>query len=71
MERDSRRRVVITGMGMVTPLGIGVQTNWDAVQAGKSGIGPITRFDKVEDFSTRIAGQVPDLIRVHIRVTSR
>lgn len=60
MECGSRRRVVITGMGMVTPLGIGVQTNWEAVQAGRSGIGPITRFDKVEDFSARIAGQVPD-----------
>jgi 3-oxoacyl-[acyl-carrier-protein] synthase II len=51
------RRVVITGVGMVTPLGIGVGENWDAVSNGKSGIGPITKFD-ASAFPSRIAGEV-------------
>ena len=52
------RRVVITGMGMVTPLGFGVEHNWKSILDGKSGIGPIEGFD-VSDISCRIAGQVP------------
>lgn len=52
------RRVVITGMGMVTPLGAGVKTNWDRLTAGQSGIGAITAFD-VSDLPSRIAGMVP------------
>jgi len=51
------RRVVVTGLGMVTPLGIGVEENWEAVSKGKSGIGPITRFD-VSAFPCQIAGEV-------------
>ncbi len=51
------RRVVVTGLGAVTPLGVGVQATWDAVLAGKSGVGPITRFD-AKDFSTTIAAEV-------------
>ena len=51
------RRVVITGLGMVTPLGIGVEENWEAVSKGKSGIGPITRFD-ASSFPCRIAGEL-------------
>lgn len=51
------RRVVVTGMGMVTCLGSGVQTNWEALTAGRSGIGPITLFD-TEKFVTKIAGEV-------------
>ena len=52
------RRVVITGMGLVTSLGCGVKTNWDGLLAGKSGIGPIQSFD-VSDLPSKIAGQVP------------
>jgi 3-oxoacyl-[acyl-carrier-protein] synthase II len=53
------RRVVVTGVGLVSPLGIGTQENWDALLAGRSGIGPITRFDATQ-FSARIAGEVQD-----------
>jgi len=52
------RRVVITGLGLVTPLGCGVETTWSRLLAGKSGAGPITRF-KVDDLSCRIACDVP------------
>jgi 3-oxoacyl-[acyl-carrier-protein] synthase II len=51
------RRVVVTGLGMVTPLGIGVEENWDAVSKGKSGIGHITKFD-ASSFPCQIAGEV-------------
>ena len=51
------RRVVITGVGLVTPLGIGVEETWQGLCAGKSGIGEITRFDASE-YETRIAGEV-------------
>ncbi|MEK7228412.1 MAG: beta-ketoacyl-ACP synthase II, partial [Candidatus Binatota bacterium] len=54
------RRVVVTGLGLVTPLGIGIEKNWEALVAGRSGIRTITRFPNVEFFATRIAGQVPD-----------
>ena len=54
-----RRRVVITGLGMITPLGATVERSWAALQAGRSGIGPITRFDP-KDLETRIAGEVHD-----------
>ncbi|MBW1817905.1 MAG: beta-ketoacyl-[acyl-carrier-protein] synthase II, partial [Deltaproteobacteria bacterium] len=53
------RRVVVTGVGMVTPLGTGVEKNWESACAGKSGIGPVTKFD-VSDFPSKIAGEVPD-----------
>ncbi len=53
------RRVVITGVGLVTPLGTGVDKNWQALMDGRSGIGPVTRFD-ASDFPTRIAGEVKD-----------
>ncbi len=53
------RRVVVTGLGMVSPLGTGVEKNWKAACSGTSGIGPITKFD-VSAFPTRIAGEVKD-----------
>jgi len=51
------RRVVVTGIGLVSALGIGTETTWNALLAGQSGIGPITRFD-ASAFPTRIAGEV-------------
>ena len=51
------RRVVVTGLGLVTPLGIGTEANWQAAIHGKSGVGPITRFD-AKDLPSRIAGEV-------------
>ena len=47
----------MTGVGIVSPLGIGNETNWAALCAGRNGIGPITRFD-ASQFSARIAGEV-------------
>ncbi|OPZ93691.1 MAG: 3-oxoacyl-(acyl-carrier-protein) synthase 2 [candidate division TA06 bacterium ADurb.Bin417] len=55
------RRVVITGLGLVTPLGTGVEKTWSGLLAGRSGIGPITQFD-VSAFPTRISGTVPDFV---------
>ncbi|HZQ61195.1 MAG TPA: beta-ketoacyl-ACP synthase II [Casimicrobiaceae bacterium] len=55
----NRRRVVVTGLGIVSPVGIGVATAWEAILAGRSGIGPITRFDAT-GFPSRIAGEVKD-----------
>jgi len=52
-----KRRVVVTGLGIVSPLGIGLEENWDAVSNGRSGIGPITRFDP-KDVNAKIAGEV-------------
>jgi len=56
---DRNRRVVVTGLGLVTALGTGAEKNWDALMAGRSGIGPITRFDTT-DYPTKFAGEVPD-----------
>ncbi len=53
------RRVVVTGVGVVSPLGTGNVKNWEALMTGKSGIDRITRFD-VTDFSVQIAGEVKD-----------
>ncbi len=53
------RRVVVTGVGLLTPLGIGTEASWEAIRAGKCGIGPITQFD-ASAFSCRIAGEVKD-----------
>ncbi len=52
-----KQRVVITGLGLITPLGIGVNETWNALCEGKSGIGEITRFD-TSKYQTKIAGEV-------------
>ncbi len=53
------RRIVVTGLGCVTPVGNDVPSAWDAIRNGRSGIGPLTAFD-AERFSARIAGEVRD-----------
>ena len=53
----NHRRVVVTGIGLVSSLGIGTESNWAALIGGRSGVGPITHFDAAQ-FSTRIAGEV-------------
>lgn len=58
-KRANERRVVLTGIGLLSPLGIGTRKNWEALLAGRSGIGPITRFDP-RRYSTRFAGEVKD-----------
>jgi 3-oxoacyl-[acyl-carrier-protein] synthase II len=55
----SRRRVVVTGLGIVSPVGNSVKDAWANILAGNSGIGPITNFD-VTDFSVRFGGEVRD-----------
>jgi 3-oxoacyl-[acyl-carrier-protein] synthase II len=55
----SKRRVVVTGLGVVSPVGIGVKTAWDNLIAGKSGIAQITKFD-ASAFASTIAGEVKD-----------
>ncbi len=59
MELKGGRRVVVTGIGIVSPLGIGLEQNWSNLMAGKSGIGPITHFDAAS-YATKIAGEVRD-----------
>ena len=52
-----RRRVVVTGLGIISPLGLDLEGNWQALCQGKSGIKQITKF-KVDDFPIKIAGEV-------------
>ncbi len=59
MKERPTRRVVVTGLGLVTPLGTGVEKTWKAVCAGESGIGRITRFDPT-GYDAQIAGEVKD-----------
>ena len=59
MEQCGSKRVVVTGIGAVTPLGIGLEENWSAATAGKSGIRTITKFDPTEH-KVQIAGEVPN-----------
>ncbi len=55
----SQRRIVITGMGLVCPVGNTVASSWEAVCQGQSGVGPLTEFDGSE-LNTRIAGEIRD-----------
>src|SRR2546429_3651613 len=59
MPSGDRRRVVVTGIGLITPLGASVEKTWRGLIEGKSGIGPITRFDPA-GLDTQIAGEVKD-----------
>lgn len=58
MAYDPTKRIVVTGIGLVTPLGSGVDGNWSALTAGKSGLSPITKF-QVDDLPCRVGGAVP------------
>lgn len=60
MTEDRRHRVVVTGMGLVTPVGNTLEDAWAGLLAGRSGGGPITQFDATEDFSVRFACEVDD-----------
>ncbi len=60
MNTVEQRRVVVTGMGLVSPLGTGVEKNWDALINGRSGIRRISRFSNLEAYPSQIAGEVPD-----------
>ncbi len=59
MEILEKKRVAVTGLGIVSPLGIGVEANWEALIAGRSGISRVTKFD-ASDLRTQIAGEVKD-----------
>jgi 3-oxoacyl-[acyl-carrier-protein] synthase II len=54
-----RRRIAVTGIGPVTPIGTGVEEFWSAMIAGRSGAGAITRFDAT-DFKSRVAAEIHD-----------
>ncbi len=57
LDHKGRRRVAITGVGLLSPVGLTTRENWENLLAGKSGVGPITRFDAT-DYACRIAGEV-------------
>ena len=59
MARDSRRRVVVTGIGVVTPVGVGAGAMWESLVNGRSGVGPVRQFD-ASRHSSRIAAEVKD-----------
>ena len=56
------RRIAVTGLGLLTPVGNDVASSWEAIRNGKSGIKPITRFD-VSEFTTRFGGSLQDFDR--------
>ena len=56
-----KRRVVVTGIGIISPLGYGLNENWTAITEGRSGVGLISKFD-ADPFSVKIAGEVKGFI---------
>jgi 3-oxoacyl-[acyl-carrier-protein] synthase II len=54
----TRRRVVVTGLGLITPVGNDLASSWEALRAGRSGAGPITHFDATDEFDVRFAAEV-------------
>jgi 3-oxoacyl-[acyl-carrier-protein] synthase II len=58
-QRPAQRRVVVTGVGLVSPLGVGTESTWRGVVEGRNGVGPVTLFD-ASDLPSRIAGEVKD-----------
>ncbi len=56
----SKRRVVITGMGILSPVGIGLKQNWESITSGRSGITRVTQVEDVERFPSQVAGEVSD-----------
>ena len=64
------RRVVVTGMGMVTPLGCGVEHNWDMLTKGYSGANQIKNFN-AENFKCRVACEVPKILNSQDRLLQR
>jgi 3-oxoacyl-[acyl-carrier-protein] synthase II len=56
----TRRRVVVTGMGLITPVGTDVARSWEALRTGRSGAGPITQFEATDEFDVRFAAEVQD-----------
>ncbi len=59
MTRPDSQRVVVTGLGLVTPVGNDVASSWSAILSGRSGVGPITQFDTT-GYKVHIAGEVKD-----------
>src|SRR5258706_14366597 len=64
MTSPARRRVVVTGVGLVSPLAAGAEETWQGILAGRSGIAPITLFDAAR-YSTRFAGEVTGFDPLH------
>jgi 3-oxoacyl-[acyl-carrier-protein] synthase II len=56
----SKRRVVVTGLGIVSPVGNDITAAWDSIVGGRSGIGPVTRFE-VSTFPTHFGGEIRNL----------
>ncbi len=67
---DPTRRAVVTGLGTVSPLGIDTASSWEGLREGRSGAGPITRFD-ASDYPANFAAQVPDSFDPHVAVDKK